>query len=202
MKQLLLAVGIIGVALSSFAQGTVVFNNRFTASTPPVDAPVYRDVVTGSLADRLEGTAWLAQLYGGAANQTEAQLVPVLGAAVPFRTGAAAGYVDVGTDNSRTIPGTVSGGSAVLQLRVWSAAAGATWEVAQAAAQTNPTYRTGKSNLITVSGLGGPVPSSPDAPPAPLVGLQSFAVVPVPEPASIAMGILGAGLLLALRRRK
>jgi hypothetical protein len=34
-----------------------------------------------------------------------------------------------------------------------------------------------------------------------MIGLESFAVVPVPEPSTIALGLLGAAFLL-LRRRK
>jgi hypothetical protein len=56
---------------------------------------------------------------------------------------------------------------------------------------------TGMSNVITVTATDAP------APPASLTGLQSFTIQPdaIPEPSTIALGLLGAAALF-LRRRK
>jgi hypothetical protein len=170
--------------------GTVNFNNRVLMDG--VDAPIYDLSVPGT---PLEGSAYLAQLYSGPVGTTEDKLVPT-GAIVDFRTGLAAGYLNVGTDGSRTIPNVLPGDYAVLQIRAWSASAGATYE--QALASTDPAAKIGKSNLVTVQTKA----SALDVP-VNMIGLQSFAVTPVPEPAVLAMGATGLFLLtFRLRTRR
>ncbi len=92
-------------------QGTVNFNNRVL--TDSIDA----HITDSDGTTRLSGDAFLAQFYAGRTATTLA----AVGAAVPFRTGAAAGYVDViNSDPLRTIPGVVAGTSASVQVRAWA----------------------------------------------------------------------------------
>jgi hypothetical protein len=95
-----------------------------------------------------------------------------------FRTGLAAGYV---VPSTVEVPGVPIGGSATLRLVAFNGSAfeGAT--------------ESGFSNDVTVT-LGGGTVLPPD-----LVGLQGFTIVP--EPSTIALGVLGAAALM-LRRRK
>lgn len=167
--------------------GTVNFNNRYLLDA--IDAPVYDLTVGGTM---LAGTGYLAQLYTGPAGTTEDKLVPT-GATVDFRTGLAAGYVNVGTDGSRTIPNVTPGSLAVVQVRAWTAASGSTYE--QAMASSLPGAKAGKSSLLTVQTKASALEL-----PVNLVGLASFAVTPVPEPAMFALGTLGLALL-TLRAR-
>jgi hypothetical protein len=167
--------------------GTVNFNNRVLLDG--INAPIYDLTVGGTM---LEGTAYLAQLYTGPAGTTEDKLVPT-GAIVDFRTGLASGYLNVGTDGSRTIPNVLPGDYAVVQVRAWTAAAGSTYE--QAVASTIPTARAGKSNLLTVQTKASAIEL-----PVNMVGLQSFAITAVPEPTMLAIGAVGFALL-ALRSR-
>jgi len=189
MKRLLTAAVLVATGLAAYSQGTVNFNNRVPSATPAIDAKIIAENGAG-----LDGAAWLAQLYFAPGNAAESSLQAVSIAPVPFRTGAAAGYIAVGAAGERILTGVALGGDATVQIRAWNAAAGATYEVASAAA--NGIF--GKSNLVNVKtgGVG-----APPGPAADLVGLQGFTVHPVPEPTTIALGLMGAGLLF-LRRRK
>jgi len=188
MKKLLTAAVLLAAGLVAYSQGTVNFNNRVTASG--IDAKIIDESGAG-----LAGTDWLAQLYfAPGANAAESSLTAVALPPVNFRTGAAAGYVAVGAAGERILAGVVAGADATVQIRAWNVAAGATYEIASAAA--NGIF--GKSNTVNVKTGGAGIPPGPAAD---IVGLQGFTVHPVPEPTTIALGLLGAGLLF-LRRRK
>jgi hypothetical protein len=93
-----------------------------------------------------------------------------------------------------TIASVAPGANAVIELRAWDGTKGATYEAASAAGGG---FYVGKSAQITIATGGSGTPPSL---PANLVGLQSFAIA-VPEPSTIALGLLGAAALL-IRRRK
>jgi len=135
----------------------------------------------------LSGSGFTAQLwYAPGDNQPESSLVPAL-PVTTFRTGPAAGYV---IPLFLTLEGTMIGGSATVEMRVWDNAGGTitTWDQA--------TYR-GKSSPINVANLTPGDPTPPF-----LVGLQSFGFYdPIPEPSTWALSGLGAVLLVLLRRR-
>ena len=178
MKKALMILSSMLVAVGAFAQGQVNFSARVVGT---YDAPVFINTVgTGPRAD---GPAYMAQLYAGA---TAASLAPV-GAALPFRTGAAAGYW---TQTATTISTVDATGNAFVQVRAWATSAGATYEAALASGTGF-----GTSAILTVKPT-----AAPDVP-ATLTGLASFAINVVPEPSIMALGALG-GLALLLRRRK
>jgi hypothetical protein len=80
-------------------------------------------------------------------------------------------------------------------MRAWEGSAGSTYASVLAAGG-----KTGKSNIINVGPLGGPDPSGgPDFLDPFMTGMTAFSLVP--EPSTIALGLLGAAALL-LRRRK
>lgn len=177
-KALAVVVGLLA-AVATQAQGTLDFRNRGGG----IDAPV--SLVGGA---KLEGTAWLAQLYAGPAGGALA----AVGAAVPFRTGAGAGYWDPAPDSTRAVPGVEPGNNADYSVKVWASELGTTFEAAQGAGKDG----FGESAKLTAKTGGGiNVPGS-------LTGLTAFTVTPViPEPSVLALGALGVGLL-ALRRKK
>jgi len=92
-----------------------------------------------------------------------------------------------------------------FQLRVWDNKGGtiATWDQALTAFRAGQTS-IGYSPLFTVPFSLGGFGALPNQTLAPnLTGLQSFQLYNnVPEPSTIALGILGAGCLFLLRRRK
>ncbi len=153
--------------------GTVHFNNR--VSLAGVDAPVFEADGTTPLA----GPAYLAQLFAGLAPDA---LDPV-GAAVPFSTGAAAGYIVGGVV---VIPGVAPGALAHVQMRVWESAKGPDYASALRAGS-----KTGVSGVLslTTGGAGAP-PSFP----AELVGLESFRIGLETEPPVVTLTSPAAGL--------
>lgn len=177
MKKALIAVACAVVSLSAYAQGTLNFNNRVPANS--IDAPVFN---VGNTV-KLEGTGFLAQIYAG----PTADSLAAVGVASPFRTGAGAGYINAGANAAVSVPTVAPGANAFVRVRAWDTSTGATYEAAGIK---------GESALLTIAtgGVGAP-PSLP----ANLVGLTSFSLVP--EPSTIALGVLGAAALL-LRRRK
>ena len=179
MKKLLITLAAVLVSASTFAQGTIKFNNRLTGQ---VDAPVSiqgSGLGAGSLAGAM------AQLY----------YIPATGAPVPltpattFRTTSAAAMFYVNEPASGVIvPGVPAGNTANIQMRAW--VGGNSYETA--------TGLWGVSNIIPVSLGGTPAVGAP-IPDAVLTGLQGFILAP--EPSTIALSLFGAAALL-FRRRK
>lgn len=168
-------------AVSTYAQGTINFANLvISGGGRVIDAPV-RDE-GGAL---LSGAGFMAQLYARAAGSAGA--FEAVGASSAFLTGGGAGYFLPGT---RTLANIVPGNQADVQVRAWRVSAGSTWETATASRGASSTV------TITTGGAG-----SPPSPPALLTGLTTFQLVP--EPSTIALGILGGlGTLFLIRRRK
>jgi len=178
MKKLLATIACIAITVAVHAQGSVNFNNFVSGS---VNAPVF----AANGVTKLSGTQFAVQLYGGAVT-SDATSLSAIGAALNFRTGAGAGYVSGGGE--RDIAAVAPGANATIQLRAWDTTTGSSWETA--------TIR-GESALLTLATGGA---GSPPSLPADLVGLQSFSLVP--EPSTIALGVLGMAGLVFIRRRK
>lgn len=180
MKKLLVAIAAVLVTASSFAQLVpgVQLNNRISGS---VEAPVSWAAGTpkAGLGAGAGVSAELVMISGG--NTT------VLTPATVFRsTSAAAAFYITPVDVP--IPGGVAGQQVTLQLRAYEGAS-------YAAAQGSTTLAFGQSLPITVT------LKDPSLPGAELAGLQGFTIAAVPEPSTIALGVLGVAALL-LRRRK
>jgi len=194
MKKLLLTAAAILATLNMYAQGTGRGVVNFSNLGRTAEDRVYVNN-DGSLSGTMAaGTAYSVALYAGAAGASEATLLQ-MGNAATFLSSTAAGTFGGG---NRTITGLdADGGIATIQVRAWETADGATWELAFA----NPNGNVGKSAVFTID--TEPVGSTT---PAPTVGLQpgfgGFAITPVPEPSTIALGLVGVGALLMLRRRK
>ena len=177
MKKLIVTLAAVLASVSTFAQGTIKFNNRLTGQ---VDAPVgfYSGAGLGSVPGAM------AQLYLIPASGPAVALTP----ATTFRTTSAAAMFYVNEPTSGVIvPGVPAGSTANIQLRAWIG--GDSYETSM--------YR-GESNIIPVSLGGVPAVGAP-IPDAVLTGLQGIGMIP--EPPTMAFGILGAAALL-FRRRK
>ena len=176
MKKLLIATACVLASVAAYAQGTVTFGNF----NPVSDAG-------GSPA---LGSAFEAELYagpvGGSLSAISASITPFLD--------SAPGFFFNSTDVA--IPGVATGASADAIVKVWKISDGSSYEVASA----KPGAHSGASAKFTITGLGG---GSPPLPGASMGGMASFSLTvnPVPEPSTIALGLIGAGALL-LRRRK
>lgn len=193
---------------SAYAQGTVLFVTRTLVSAPRVTdtAEAFAANPNPSGSTNLVGSGFYAQLFAAdGASASEASLIPI-GNLVNFRTAVNAGYVqESGTPAGSgvnvavvtTVTATaVAGGIVTLQMRAWSSAF-ATYAAALTAFNAgNSLAHLGKStsfNLITGGGL---------TPPADLIGLTAFQLVQVPEPSTIALGVMGILGAFFIRRRK
>jgi hypothetical protein len=177
----------LAISLNSLAFGQSQFALR---NGYVVDAPVF-----DAMGNRLSGPTFLAELWGGANSNSLAPAVnfdqALVREIVPFGTGALEGYV---LGPGVVVTNVAPSGSAWLQLRAWDSRLGATYE--QVAALAIGGY--GESLLFYVQGSN---PYPPADPPAPLIGLQPFSLLPViPEPNSSALLWLGLGLLFRGRR--
>jgi hypothetical protein len=179
MKKLLVLVACLGTVATAFGQGQLNFNNYLPAITPPIDARVF-DVDGATYVDGANG--WMGQLYAGA---DEASLAPI-GTAVAFSAGTRAGRINGGAVTTEVAGGTLL----QVQLRAWNSNDGAGFDEAMGAGGA-----TGMSNIIPVT-----VAVAPALPPD-LAGLTGFTVAVIPEPSTLALGLLGAVALVARRRR-
>jgi len=179
-------------------------SNDSPSGTTPFAASGMTLIGANGTGGKYGGATTFAQLIGAVgAGAPESSLVPV-GQTATFRTGAGAGTVawpssqgpdDVLTGN----PGIPADAPfATFELVAWDNSSGAypTWSQASLgwmAAQ----IACGKSGEFTVSNIGGSI-----NPPASLLGLTSFNLYLIPEPSTCALAGLGAGALLAWRRRR
>jgi hypothetical protein len=180
MKKLLVTLAAVLVSVSTFGQGTILFNNRVTGQ---VDAPVQRQDGTGA------GAGVNAQLFlvtGSGASATYTALTP----ATVFRTtSATAAFYVVQPTASVTVPGIGAGQQATVVMRAWEGAVGSSYDAAVLKNQSNP---------ITIT-LGGVPATGAPIQDALLIGMQGFTLVP--EPSTMALGLLGAAALLYRRRK-
>lgn len=187
LKKLTALAALLAVPFFVDAQGTVNFETSILGTSAQI-----RDS-DGTLAS---GFAYQAQLYAADGTTATQDQLRKVGIAVPFRAGGNAGYVAVGSTNllgqtvNKVVTVTeVQGGPVSLQVRAW-AGTFASYEDAVAAGG-----RTGFSNILRLTATGFPPATPPN-----LTGLQGFQLVP--EPSTIALGVLGLGSLLLFRRRK
>lgn len=183
MKKLLVAIAAVLISAATFAQeGALVFNNRVSGV---VDAPVTlvgnSAQGPGKTADSVVADLFLVSLNGAAKNVA---LTPTS----TFKTTSdlASKYIN---QQDVVVSGSKPGDTAVLIMRAFASSLGA--DVAKAAGNGY-----GESSPFTIT-LGGGA-----NPPSSLSTLTAFTYTPiVPEPSTIALGLLGAAALL-IRRRK
>lgn len=96
----------------------------------------------------------------------------------------------------RTVPTTQNGGIGQFMVRVWDTRGGATYDIAK---NNFGGFQFGSTAVFTVDTADA---SAIPTPTAANLGMPSFNLTIVPEPSVIGLGLLGAGALLLLRRRK
>jgi len=162
---------------------------------PLVNAPIF-----DAQGVPLVGTNYLAELWGAATPDSLTPLL-VLGQGerreiVQFSQ-VRPGYFISTLDAYLVVPTVSPRGFAWLQVRAWDARLGPTYEAVAALGIGG--Y--GESPLFYARG-SDPFLALPE-PPAPLIGLQSFSLLPIiPEPSSWALLAMGGGALWALVRRR
>ncbi len=218
MKTTALFVGIVSFTLftaaSANSQGTVTLRAICDPGPCAVFVTYTNSTVIGPIANGAKPSAAInvggygginarAGLYAGPNGTSRDGLILLL-PVVGFRTGAAAGYINPGTDPIRTVPGVPGGAQATLQFRAWDAGVAVdSYEAAVALCSSRLVYL-GESPLLNNITLGNYIPPG-GTPTPPAVINTAFAMdATVPEPATFALGLLsamGLGLLL-FRRRK
>lgn len=190
MKKILLTCALVAFAIGAYAQGTVNFANAGT-SLITTNTPSGVGNITGI-------GLYTIGIYAGTNGAPEGGLV-LVGATTT--NGPVAGRIN----------GNPSGGSFVLpngyptstritfQIRAWQTAFGSTYEAASAGLRGASTLGTTTpgGGLIAAGGLFGTTPAvNGDVP------VLGFALTPIPEPSSIALGLLGLGAVALFRRKK
>jgi hypothetical protein len=158
-----------------------------------------------SPSDYANGTLWSVQLYAGAPGTT---LAAVSGAVANMYTVSDnQGLYDVTGNPNATIPGVAAGSPASLQLKAWYNGGGTISSYEAAVADGLAKAPNGVSTVGQIN-LGGGTVTPPDLP-SPLTtasgtaGITSFNVTSaVPEPSTIALGLVGASAFLMRLRRK
>lgn len=184
MRKLIALFAVTVVAASALAQGTVNFNNNVWETTTPRR-------VMDRLGAPLVGTDYVAQLYFGTAGTVDTSLTAIGGVA-RFRVGTTS-QPGTWSGGTRTLTGITAGQTARLQVRVYDATL----------------FPAGYDAAVTGGGIYGfstafdyTVPSG--GTPAPnefwMANFGGFTLVP--EPSTIALGVLGLAGLLFIRRRK
>lgn len=172
MKKLIIAVASLMVAVGAYGQGQFFFNNHDT--TVPVTARFILPGDSGTGTGSSVGTDYTVTLLGGPAGGT---------------------LTSLGTDTFRGAAGTTLAGYVTpVTLTIPNVAAGASADVKVNVDGPGGTY----SHVFNVPALGGGVV----VPPTLNMGTSALTLTPVPEPTTLALGALGLGALLAIRRRK
>ena len=194
MKRILLFAALLLVsAANSFGQGTVVFQN--TAS-PAFNVTTNNGSGFGPISG---ANGYRIGLYASVNTNATAGSLALVGLAtnvngLPGKFNGGGGFV---------LPnGFPTGTPIVFQLRGWSFAGGTSYEEALSAAASDPL-----NIVLGTSPLGSTVPGGGTVLAGALFGtspglLSSGFVIGVPEPSSIALGLLGLGAIALFRRRK
>lgn len=175
MKKQLLTIALVAMtAVASYAQGTIAFGNSALTRVMIQDAPGSA-ARRATVADNLTIGVW----YGSSADN----LAQAPGEA---RIGTTDGVL-VGAASVFALPGTEAGQSVALQIRAWNDA-GAFGQTKVAQVTLGPTAGPGAVVWQTATGT--------------VESRFTPLIVVVPEPSTIALGVLGLGSLLLFRRRK
>jgi hypothetical protein len=232
MRKNLLVVALLMSAFGAFGQGTVNFNNRLTSGSPPDTGPVvapFFDVNPANPFERksgnptsdwngtsgpspiptgtqtyagapLVGTGFTVTLWAANAQQPDDALVLISTTTMTTRSQLNfKGFINA-PSIAPVVPGAAGNTSdrAKFEIRVWDNKGGTITSWQQVLLAQNNNVARGMSGILTIdSPLGVGSTPSPT-----LQNLRSFQLFVVPEPSVIALGVLGAGCLFLLRRRK
>jgi len=189
MKKLILAAAALMVSLAAYGQGQVSINNRVV---PDVTARLI------SMSDPAAGTSssigspdWTVSFVGGAKGTAVAAMTPLLDASNnpigndPMRGAAGSAAAGYFTPVTAAVPNVAGGAAADIAVIVHG-----------------PNSYTQTLGPYSVAALGGGTITPPNLP----MGTSPITInnggPTTPEPTTLALGALGLGALLVIRRRK
>ncbi len=159
----------------------------------------------GNAATLANGNDWTVQLYGAlGSGLASSSLSPLAGATTTMANGVTDPVA--GTWFSTTVAqigpsGTLAGAAATVQLYAWYNDGGTITSYDMAVADGVPAGFSATESLTT----GGPNVTGPPSTASALTnpgGVLNFSVSAIPEPSTIALGVIGASAFLMRLRRK
>ena len=188
MKKLLLTCGLFAAIVTTYGQGQFTFANdsttRFTTNN------------LGNVGNMTGLNQFRIGLYTAAPGTANESLFTLVAVATNSSSPIALGLFSY-PESPFTLAGN-NGTPIAVQVRAWSLAAGASYEAAVGSANA----LTGKTPIGAITpAVGGAPPPALFGPGATFAsGIQLTSIVP--EPSSIALGLLGLGAIALFRRRK
>ncbi|HEY0548529.1 MAG TPA: PEP-CTERM sorting domain-containing protein [Verrucomicrobiae bacterium] len=199
MKKALLLLGLIVLPAALFAQGTVNFANssttRITTNSTAQPPPGQLANVAGNTQ-----TGFTVGLYIAPQGTTDPNAFQLMGPTTPSFGALAPGQFNGNPPGGQFFVVSNNTGQAIaFQVRAWSTFAGTTYETAR---NVQNAYR-GWSAIGEVTPATGLV-LTPNLFGTGAGQIGGFVLTPntVPEPSSIALGLLGLGAIALFRRRK
>jgi hypothetical protein len=223
MKKSLTVVALLAGAVSVYSQGTFtlndyaapafqigIFNTQTTASTPVTYNGVTVMEIRGNPSGThfgqeanggttvyssyagLSGTGWDAEVLVGAGNNDSVSSLTETGVIENFYTGGLAGLFM----GNQVVAASGVAGAATVAVAAWAntGTAGAANSLAQAITDGYAWGISAPGNLTLATGAASP-PLLPST-------VTSFSLGTVPEPSTIALGVIGASAFLMRLRRK
>ena len=189
MKKLLLLAGLLAIATSTFGQGTIIFGNTSTTLIRTNDLAGNVGLISGATG----------------AYHFELLVAPWGTTVTPSSVSLGPWVVMANAANNPFLPGRFLGGT---PTNTFASAGGPMAVIVRGWLAGNPFF-CGQSGILQLASSGNPNPT-PSTPPVPIFGpglLQGFDLVGplvsvVPEPSTVALGLLGVGALVMFRRRK
>ena len=202
MKKLLLTAAAILATLNMYAQGTGQGVINFGNIGVSDDRRIWvNDTGVVGEGTRASGTGYKIALYWGQVGTPEEALIQI-GPAASFSPLGAGQF----SGGGRTVSGLAANGDIVtVQARAWGTIAGIadTYEAVLAAGLAGDSRAyVGVGPVFNEDTFRPADPTDPATPIGADANWRGFAISPVPEPSVIGLGLLGAGALLMLRRRK
>jgi hypothetical protein len=190
MKKILLTLALVAATAASYGQGTIAFGNTIASRVryalpgqPVTDLPVTVRANFGVFFSTTSGVESQLQIAN-----------PALGTSSTANAGiivAAGTYAIVGGPELATV---------FMQIRGWDAQFGNDWAAAKAAGALYGQTDVRSVTLASALGPGTAIWQSATATDPKKFNPITLSIVP--EPSTIALGVLGLGSLLLFRRRK
>lgn len=198
MKRIVATIGMVAIAGSCFAQGTVGFANNASTLVKQVTS------VSDSTPINAPATTTRVEFLWAVDGTTEISAFSAVNGVSPLALGPVAGRFS--TPTAITVPGIAAGGIVSAVVRGWTGGF-ASYNEALTAAQANAAASfLGYSGIFRVD-TGDPT-AIPAGTPGNIVtsisgqGFAGVTLVAIPEPSTFALAGLGAAAMLIFRRRK